>query len=208
VLPHDATSQARKHRAATASSPGTCTHREGKSRSRPAHATRPERPSASYVVRFHLAAAALRAISERLSGVSFAALALPPLRPPLRPKATADGSLSRATRAVSACLSLTSLAGAGRGAASEWPLRERSGMPVILPGSPAACPVPRQLPRGRRTSPTAEGASKVTQAAAPATQGSFRPGAARRASLPGTRLCPAREALVARRDINDHRGPA
>ena len=40
---------------------------------------------------FHLALAALRAISLRCSGVSFLALAGPPFKPPRRPKATAAG---------------------------------------------------------------------------------------------------------------------
>jgi hypothetical protein len=43
---------------------------------------------------FHLAAAALRAISRRCSGVSFLARATPPFLPPSRPSATAWGFLS------------------------------------------------------------------------------------------------------------------
>ena len=42
---------------------------------------------------FHLALAALAAIAERFFGDSAAALAAPPLRPPIRPKATAWGFL-------------------------------------------------------------------------------------------------------------------
>ena len=40
---------------------------------------------------FHLASAALRAISRRCSGVSFLARALPPFCPPSLPSATAWG---------------------------------------------------------------------------------------------------------------------
>src|ERR1700733_100232 len=42
---------------------------------------------------FHRACAALRALAERCSGVIFLAPALPPFRPPLRPRETAAGSL-------------------------------------------------------------------------------------------------------------------
>jgi hypothetical protein len=42
----------------------------------------------------HLARTAFRALALRSSGVIFAALAGPPLRPPLRPRATAAGSFS------------------------------------------------------------------------------------------------------------------
>ena len=99
----------------------------GMGRLRHAHSTETGQHDApaSYVVRSHLAAAALRAISERLAGVSFAALAAPPLRPPLRPRATAAGSLSGTTAPISACASVTSSPGVDRGAASEQPLRER-----------------------------------------------------------------------------------
>jgi hypothetical protein len=42
---------------------------------------------------FHLAFAALRAISDRSSGVSLSARALPPFSPPRRPRTTAAGFL-------------------------------------------------------------------------------------------------------------------
>jgi hypothetical protein len=43
----------------------------------------------------HLATAALRALALRSSGVSFAALFLPPFEPPILPNATAFGFFSR-----------------------------------------------------------------------------------------------------------------
>ena len=50
------------------------------------------REARSYYERFRQrAAAAFRAISLLCSGVSFSALALPPLRPPCRPNSTAAG---------------------------------------------------------------------------------------------------------------------
>ena len=43
----------------------------------------------------HLASAAFRALALRSSGVSFAALLLPPFAPPIFPRATAFGFFSR-----------------------------------------------------------------------------------------------------------------
>lgn len=60
---------------------------------------------------FQRAAAAFLAIWARLAGLRLAALALPPLRPPRRPKATAAGFLpgsSVAARRMSAAISLKS----------------------------------------------------------------------------------------------------
>jgi hypothetical protein len=52
----------------------------------------------------HLAFAALRALSRRCSAVNMSALALPPLRPPLCPSATASGSFPSASAFSITCL--------------------------------------------------------------------------------------------------------
>src|SRR3984893_15356886 len=80
---------------------------------------------------FQLALAAFRAISARRSGVIFAALALPPLRPPRRPRLTAavsfpsnggSGSRSSTSPLAISIISLASWAGSWGRFTPVWPL--------------------------------------------------------------------------------------
>jgi hypothetical protein len=103
-------------------------------------------PFAALPDRCQRLSAAFLAISDRCSGVSFAARALPPLRPPLRPNATAAGSF---TCSGSAPESSSWVASPTMDAASEFRsagrLRERSGISPIVPHDPSHVTDPRSV---------------------------------------------------------------
>ena len=63
----------------------------------------------------HRAAAAFFAISDRCSGVNFAARAFPPFLPPKRPRATAAGFFPSSESAVASATMLAASAFTSRG---------------------------------------------------------------------------------------------
>ena len=128
---------------------------------------------------FHLAAAALAAILRRSSGVSFAALAFPPFRPPRRPRETAAGSFpASGSGSVGSPAVSPTMEAARRLRSAGRCVRERSGM------------TPSWARAAGAVNPTAR--LKLTHYPAPSFVAFFksrrRPAAAGRASRANTRL--------------------